>query len=204
MSFEEKGAYMDLLMMQFHRGHMTDHMVGQLVGQIWLKVQHKFKKDADGLWFNERIDQEKAKRQNFVNSRNNNLSGVNQYSKKTVKTGKLEVGHTTSRMVNENININKDIDKDNKKEEGEELDKKLQLETRRAEFYRQVLAKKDYDQNMLIAFADYWAEANRSGTRMRFELEKTWELDRRLVTWDSRDKQFNRKPNEKGYHATDF
>jgi uncharacterized protein YdaU (DUF1376 family) len=33
MTFEEKGAYMEILMMQFNRGHMTSHMVGQTVGQ---------------------------------------------------------------------------------------------------------------------------------------------------------------------------
>jgi hypothetical protein len=37
-------------------------------------------------------------------------------------------------------------------------------------------------------FYDYWTEPNKSGTKMRFELEKTWELSRRLNTWESREK----------------
>jgi hypothetical protein len=37
MTFEEKGAYMELLMMQFNRGHMTSHMIAQTVGQLWVK-----------------------------------------------------------------------------------------------------------------------------------------------------------------------
>jgi hypothetical protein len=30
MTFEEKGAYMELLMLQFNRGHMTTHMIGHM------------------------------------------------------------------------------------------------------------------------------------------------------------------------------
>ena len=56
MTFEEKGAYMELLMMQFTRGHMTDQMIYQTVGQLWVNLQDKFQKDSQGLWFNERLD----------------------------------------------------------------------------------------------------------------------------------------------------
>lgn len=97
MSFEEKGAYVELLMLQFNRGHMTSHMVGQIVGQTWDRISFKFKQDADGLWYNERLDIEKNKRKSFTTSRKNNLSGINQYSKKN--------GHMTSHMENVNVNI---------------------------------------------------------------------------------------------------
>ena len=30
MTFEEKGAYIELLMLQFNRGHMTTHMIGHM------------------------------------------------------------------------------------------------------------------------------------------------------------------------------
>ena len=33
------------------------------------------------------------------------------------------------------------------------------------------------------AFIDYWTEPNKSGTKMRFELERTWHLSRRLSRW---------------------
>jgi len=32
-------------------------------------------------------------------------------------------------------------------------------------------------------FIDYWTEPNKSGTKMRFELERTWDLSRRLHRW---------------------
>ncbi len=59
MTFEEKGAYVDLLMMQFNRGHMTNDMIGQTVGHLWLKLKDKFVQDEHGLWYNERLDKEK-------------------------------------------------------------------------------------------------------------------------------------------------
>ena len=45
-----------------------------------------------------------------------------------------------------------------------------------------------YPKEMIRAFFDYWSELNKSETKMRYELEKTWELPRRLATWASREK----------------
>ena len=55
MTLEEKGAYLELLILQFNRGHMTSHMVGQVVGQLWVNVKDKFVQDENGLWYNERL-----------------------------------------------------------------------------------------------------------------------------------------------------
>lgn len=109
MTFEEKGAYMELLMMQFNRGHMTTHMIGQTIGQLWDTVQVKFTQDDNGLWYNKRLDEEKAKRQKFTESRRNNTLGKNQYSKKPKKKS----GHTTSHM--ENVNEDENVIKNESK-----------------------------------------------------------------------------------------
>lgn len=45
-----------------------------------------------------------------------------------------------------------------------------------------------YPKEMIRAFFDYWSEQNKSGTRMRYELEKTWELPKRLATWAARER----------------
>ena len=45
-----------------------------------------------------------------------------------------------------------------------------------------------YPKEMIRAFFDYWSELNKSGTKMRYELEKTWELPRRLSTWANRER----------------
>ena len=64
-------------------------------------------------------------------------------------------------------------------------------------FQKTVFDIKDIDINDKKAFIDYWTEANKSGTKMRFELEKTWDLKRRLSRWvnSSFNKQKNRFPD---------
>lgn len=105
MTFEEKGAYIELLMMQFNRGHMTLHMIGQTIGQLWDKIQDKFVLDNEGRYYNVRLEEEQNKRKSFTESRRNNIKGENQYTK---KEGHKDA-HVTSHMENENENAIKDI-----------------------------------------------------------------------------------------------
>ena len=102
MTFEEKGAYMELLILQFHRGHMTKHMIGQMVGHLWVNIEDKFLVDSDGKYYNARLDEEKEKRKEFVKSRRNNVLGTNQYT----KNKETKEGHMTSHMEDENKNVN--------------------------------------------------------------------------------------------------
>lgn len=106
MTFEEKGAYMELLMMQFNRGHMTSHMIGQTIGQLWVNIEDKFEVDSKGLYYNARLDIEKEKRKKFTESRKNNILGKNQYSKPLKNDG-----HMTPHMEDRNINEDKDVNK---------------------------------------------------------------------------------------------
>ena len=46
----------------------------------------------------------------------------------------------------------------------------------------------------------YWSELNKSGTKQKFELEKTWDLNRRLKRWSN--SSFNKK--EKGIKFPDY
>ena len=103
MTFEEKGAYMELLMMQFNRGHMSEDMIGRIVGHHWDTIKDKFIQDENGLWYNERLQDEKEKRKRYVDSRRNNKKGSNQYTKKT----KHKKGHMTKHMGNEDENVNR-------------------------------------------------------------------------------------------------
>lgn len=78
-----KGAYMDLLMAQFSVGHMTTQEIRHVLGdkdfeEIWEPVlRKKFKKDKDGLFYNQKLENEIIKRRNFTQSRKNNLNGSN-------------------------------------------------------------------------------------------------------------------------------
>ena len=48
----------------------------------------------------------------------------------------------------------------------------------------------DYPQEIQTEFIDYWTEPNRSKTKLRYELEKTFDISRRLKTWANRQKQY--------------
>lgn len=117
MTFEQKGAYIELLMLQFNRGHMTEHMIRHTVGQLWDNLKDKFRMDDKGCYYNERLEIEKENRKVFVESRRNNVSGTNQYTKKKEKKS----GHTTSHMEDEDINENKDLNKNKKTPTQEEF-----------------------------------------------------------------------------------
>lgn len=44
----------------------------------------------------------------------------------------------------------------------------------------------------LVAFVSYWTEKNHSGTKMRWQLQKTFEPKRRLVTWFKNKRDWNK------------
>jgi hypothetical protein len=56
----------------------------------------------------------------------------------------------------------------------------------------------DYDKNILEGFIDYWTEPNKSKTKMKFELQKTWSTNLRLKNWVKIQKKWDAptKPNK--------
>lgn len=54
-----------------------------------------------------------------------------------------------------------------------------------------------YGKELLNDFYKYWTEPNKSNTKFKQELERTWSLERRLETWAKNDKNFNSKQNGK-------
>ena len=63
------------------------------------------------------------------------------------------------------------------------------LKIRSEKFYESLIPFVSiYGKEMVRAFYDYWSEPNRSETKMKFELERTWDVKRRLNTWLSRAK----------------
>lgn len=117
MTFEQKGAYIELLMLQFNRGHMTTDMIGQTLGQtmdkIWPVLASKFEQDEQGRYYNQRLESEILKRKAYSQSRRNNLTGKNQHNKSTqndtTPSGHMTThmeGQTTTHMENENEDIN--------------------------------------------------------------------------------------------------
>lgn len=48
-----------------------------------------------------------------------------------------------------------------------------------------------YGKKLIREFYEYWTEPNKSKTKFRQEMERTWDTERRLKTWASKDKNFN-------------
>jgi len=64
---------------------------------------------------------------------------------------------------------------------------------RRDVFYQSLIPYVErYGKDMIRAFFDYWSELNKSETKMKFETNQTWEVAKRLATWNNREK-FNGK-----------
>jgi len=67
------------------------------------------------------------------------------------------------------------------------------ISNRRNDFVSDVLSF-DYDESILNGFIDYWTEPNKSNTKMKYELNKTWKTELRLKTWATNQKKWD-KPN---------
>ncbi len=50
-----------------------------------------------------------------------------------------------------------------------------------------------YGKNLLNDFYAYWTEPNKSNTKFRQELERVWDLKKRLNTWSKNDSTFTKK-----------
>jgi len=58
-------------------------------------------------------------------------------------------------------------------------------EIRELTFREQVAQHSTYEALMLDEFADYWTESNPKGKKLKFELQKTFDIARRLKKWSS-------------------
>ncbi len=56
----------------------------------------------------------------------------------------------------------------------------------------------------ILKFIDYWTELNRSGTKQRWELEKTFEVQKRLSAWFNNINKFNKIEKKKGFKNYDI
>ena len=69
----------------------------------------------------------------------------------------------------------------------------MTIEEREQSFKLSIHRMIGFDSKMREEFFQYWSERNPSGTKMKFEYEKTWDLKRRLTRWQGNNfnKQFS-------------
>ena len=79
----------------------------------------------------------------------------------------------------------------------------INISNRKNDFVFEVLTF-DYDEVLLNGFIDYWTEPNKSNTKMKFELNKTWQTELRLKTWAANQKKWDKpKSNPKSMSKLD-
>jgi hypothetical protein len=70
------------------------------------------------------------------------------------------------------------------------------IDTRKSKFAHTLKPFLDiYSKETIREFYDYWTEPNKSNTKFRQELQKTWSVNRRLETWNNNN--FNKQQNGK-------
>lgn len=95
-------------------------------------------------------------------------------------------GGNAKAMLKQKVSY-KDKNKDNNKD-------KNNIDTRKQKFKESLEPfLQTYGKDLLNNFYKYWTEPNKSNTKFRMELEKTWSLERRLETWANNDKGFNKQ-----------
>lgn len=75
---------------------------------------------------------------------------------------------------------------------------KLSLQERKISFItsiRQEFAR-EYPQELLKEFCDYWTEHSESATKMRFEKEKFFDFKKRLKRWLNNSRKYHGKQSE--------
>ena len=50
----------------------------------------------------------------------------------------------------------------------------------------------NYDNNIKKSFTDYWTETNKSKTKMKFEMQNTFDINRRLARWKNNNKSWGK------------
>ena len=97
-------------------------------------------------------------------------------------TGKPDPGNPSTYKVKNKSNtelINK-----------KEINKEKRIEKQISELEESVMSSTEYPIEMRKEFISYWTEPNRSNTKCRYRMEKTWDTNRRLSTWASRTKDY--------------
>lgn len=103
---EEVGKYIRLLCLMHQHGRLDEESISKAIGLVSVKLRSKFSIDENGLWYNERLEEEIEKRTKFTESRRNNglLGGRGKKKDKAIGLANGKANENLS--INENENRN--------------------------------------------------------------------------------------------------
>lgn len=115
---------------------------------------------------------------------------INEASTKVNDVENSSTDSTVNVNVNDTVNVNVNETVNKKKED---------IDVRKLKFAETLKPFLEiYGKNLCNDFYKYWTEPNKSKSKFRAELEKTWDVERRLETWARNDKNF-KPPTKLGY-----
>tara|TARA_R100000005_G_C4945255_1_gene168089 strand:+ start:343 stop:990 length:648 start_codon:yes stop_codon:yes gene_type:complete len=82
----------------------------------------------------------------------------------------------------------------NKNKEKTTINKSISI--RAQEFTEQVFFS-NYPTEVCQEFCEYWTETNPKGTKMKFEMQKTFDIKRRLARWSKNNQKWNKTKTSK-------
>lgn len=132
----------------------------------------------------------------FLNEQLENIAETSQKRREAVlqRWAKVKQKDTSVSEINTNV-----LQNDTEKSRVEiEKKRKDNIDERKLKFASTLKPFIDlYGKELLNEFYKYWTEPNKSNTKFKQELERTWSLERRLDTWAKNDINFNKNKNGK-------
>lgn len=208
-SDEQKGKYISLLCAQHLHGHLSEEQMIIICKSHDISVWKKFVKDADGLYYNERLEIEVLKRKAYSLSRSNNKTGkVKSENQQITKPknkkniSKSYDNHMGNININKDISINKDI---KEKKVVKNLIERAEDFKIDAEIYLD-----EYGVELVNKFIRYWTEASAGAKKLRWEKEPVFDIKKRLdnfrdnsAKWQQGDKFVSGKVSPSKKSAAD-
>ena len=99
-----------------------------------------------------------------------------------------KVRHLLDKFFSENLLFRADYAQNMRKNGAVSVQEKLAI--RKHSFGEKLIPYiEEYGKDMIRKFFDYWTETNANGTKMRFEAEKMFEINKRLSRWANNNKE---------------
>ena len=102
-------------------------------------------------------------------------------------------------LTNVNVNVNDNVNKNENINNNVLLEKETKFKktlNERKQYFKdrliEIVKKENIDVIIAKEFFEYWTEPNQTNTKMKFELEKTYDITRRLNTWLQNNIKFNK------------
>jgi hypothetical protein len=139
-------------------------------------INEKLLIDENGKYYQKRMREERIKREKHSEHQREN---ANKRWKKDECDGNAVAMPLENENENENENRIEDVNANFKKREEAFITEVFMFQTK-------------YPEEMLVRFRDYWTEKTQNKKKMRFELQKTFEISRRLALWANREITFDK------------